>query len=428
MVAAAPLTARSRPLVPPRGRPGGNISYEEYHPYGTTAWWTDPGSTVSQKRYRYTGKEKDEESGLYYHGARYYAPWLARWTSPDPIGLRGGNNRYAYCRANPIGFTDPTGMAPKTYSQGGYEVTVNEDSSLVVQEGDWLSKYSVAIHGDTQHVGDFYRKGEAGYIAVSDPDLITTGETLYYLPDGPQEGVLQLSPDAARVAGDQFENAMEAQLRHLFSTGGSVTFGSWDTGHAHFVVPDANKRDPALLAAVERLDAAARTAEGEIWKDLAPGGERAAAAAGRKAEQLGTTGDLADATRNLIDVLATFPGAGIVYHTLETDEARARAGIGDEDIPMSGVRSERRYHFFPLMSDQEIPWPSVAGQVTSHPFPPGFNQPETGPMQISFWPAGTVNANAHTEFTDLVFVSSAALPMDPTGLTPWAAVVPGGVR
>ncbi len=43
------------------------ISYEEYHPYGTTAYQAY-SSTIkaTAKRYRYTGKERDEESGLYY--------------------------------------------------------------------------------------------------------------------------------------------------------------------------------------------------------------------------------------------------------------------------------------------------------------------------------------------------------------------------
>ena len=63
------------------------ISYEEYHPYGTTAYQSGTGAAeVSLKRYRYTGKERDEETGLYYHGARYYAPWLARWSAADPDG------------------------------------------------------------------------------------------------------------------------------------------------------------------------------------------------------------------------------------------------------------------------------------------------------------------------------------------------------
>ena len=62
------------------------ISYEEYHPYGTTAYQARNAAIRSAaKRYRFTGMERDEESGLEYHGARYYAPWLGRWLSCDPL-------------------------------------------------------------------------------------------------------------------------------------------------------------------------------------------------------------------------------------------------------------------------------------------------------------------------------------------------------
>ncbi|MFD0743119.1 toxin TcdB middle/N-terminal domain-containing protein [Phytohabitans flavus] len=85
------------------------VSYEEYHPYGSTAYQAVRAQTEAPKRYRYTGKERDGETGLYYHGARYYAPWLARWTAPDPAGLVDGPNLYAYARGNPVGLSDPTG-------------------------------------------------------------------------------------------------------------------------------------------------------------------------------------------------------------------------------------------------------------------------------------------------------------------------------
>jgi RHS repeat-associated protein len=92
---------------------GAVISYEEYHPYGTTAYHSASANVdVSPKRYRYTGKEKDEETGLYYHGARYYACWLARWTAADPAGTVDGTCLYAYVRGSPIGLRDPNGMQP----------------------------------------------------------------------------------------------------------------------------------------------------------------------------------------------------------------------------------------------------------------------------------------------------------------------------
>ncbi|WP_437713623.1 RHS repeat-associated core domain-containing protein [Sorangium sp. So ce448] len=94
------------------------IGYEEYHPYGTTAYWSAAsGIEVSQRRYRYTGKEKDEETGLYYHGARYYAPWLGRWTSADPSGIGAdGPNLYAYVRGSPVRLLDPSGKEGKEAS------------------------------------------------------------------------------------------------------------------------------------------------------------------------------------------------------------------------------------------------------------------------------------------------------------------------
>ncbi|MEL7012893.1 MAG: toxin TcdB middle/C-terminal domain-containing protein, partial [Pseudomonadota bacterium] len=50
---------------------GGVISYEEYHPYGTTSYYAvDSTRDVPPKRYRYTGKERDEETGFSYHSAR----------------------------------------------------------------------------------------------------------------------------------------------------------------------------------------------------------------------------------------------------------------------------------------------------------------------------------------------------------------------
>ncbi|MGK7892538.1 MAG: RHS repeat domain-containing protein, partial [Xenococcus sp. (in: cyanobacteria)] len=89
------------------------ISYEEYYPYGSTSYQAvRSGVEVSSKRYRYTGKERDEETGLNYHGARYYALWLGRWSSCDPAGLIDGTNLFRYVRNNPNLWTDTSGNNP----------------------------------------------------------------------------------------------------------------------------------------------------------------------------------------------------------------------------------------------------------------------------------------------------------------------------
>src|SRR5690606_38333638 len=55
------------------------ISQESYLPYGGTAWAASRSAVEADYRtIRYSGKERDA-SGLYYYGARYYAPWLQRW-------------------------------------------------------------------------------------------------------------------------------------------------------------------------------------------------------------------------------------------------------------------------------------------------------------------------------------------------------------
>ena len=65
--------------------------------------------------YKFTGKEIDRESGLYYYGARYYDPVLGRFISADSIVQSPGDpqtlNRYSYCRNNPLLYTDPSGHA-----------------------------------------------------------------------------------------------------------------------------------------------------------------------------------------------------------------------------------------------------------------------------------------------------------------------------
>jgi RHS repeat-associated protein len=123
------------------------ISYEEYTPYGSTAYQAlDKSVKAAAKRYRYTGKERDEETGLAYHGARYYLPWLGRWLSADPIGIGDGVNVYAYCKGNPIILLDENGeTAAGFYTIDGEAI----DSSLVNNiEPDANKVYIVEKDGD----------------------------------------------------------------------------------------------------------------------------------------------------------------------------------------------------------------------------------------------------------------------------------------
>ncbi|MFI9836279.1 SpvB/TcaC N-terminal domain-containing protein [Nonomuraea sp. NPDC051941] len=87
--------------------------YEEYSPYGATTYQARDPQLEEPRRYRHAGRERDVESGLYYYGARYYAPWLARWCSADRTGIEGGMSLYVYAHGNPITFDDPDGSEPE---------------------------------------------------------------------------------------------------------------------------------------------------------------------------------------------------------------------------------------------------------------------------------------------------------------------------
>jgi RHS repeat-associated protein len=78
---------------------------------------SNPGLNAGQPR-KYTGKERDKETGLDYFGARYYGSKIGRFTTVDPVYTWQENltdpqrwNRYSYARNNPLRYVDPDGKA-----------------------------------------------------------------------------------------------------------------------------------------------------------------------------------------------------------------------------------------------------------------------------------------------------------------------------
>ena len=92
----------------------GAVEEEEmFYPYGGERWTSgnDPN------HYKFTGKERDSETGLDYSGARYYGSSLARFITPDAKLMSVRHlmdpqkwNRYAYVHNNPLAFIDPDGL------------------------------------------------------------------------------------------------------------------------------------------------------------------------------------------------------------------------------------------------------------------------------------------------------------------------------
>jgi RHS repeat-associated protein len=118
------------------------ISYEEYSPYGNSTYQAGrSGAEIGLKRYRYTGKERDEESGFTYHGARYCAPWLGRWTACDPK-LFSSDPAKAW-----------SSLMPYAYASGRPTVKVDLDGA----DDDYVSDLHNPIGGRFQAIADDFK-------------------------------------------------------------------------------------------------------------------------------------------------------------------------------------------------------------------------------------------------------------------------------
>ncbi|MGB8323367.1 MAG: RHS repeat-associated core domain-containing protein, partial [Candidatus Acidiferrum sp.] len=108
----------------------GATSYYEQDGLGSVTSLTNAAGTVAQtytydsfgnliastgsliNNFRYTGREFDTETGLYFYRARFYDPAAGRFVREDPAGFEAGLNFYRYAVNNPINFNDPFGLCP----------------------------------------------------------------------------------------------------------------------------------------------------------------------------------------------------------------------------------------------------------------------------------------------------------------------------
>ncbi|KAI9147372.1 toxin [Paramyrothecium foliicola] len=120
--------------APPQGLPGRLIRNQFGNYLGSVTLEVDADAQAvrdqidAPKPYRFMGKEHDEESGLYYYGQRYYAAWIGRWISADPLGFGDGVNVFAFVADNLINHIDPEG-ANKQKASDSEIVQTNQNAA-----------------------------------------------------------------------------------------------------------------------------------------------------------------------------------------------------------------------------------------------------------------------------------------------------------
>ena len=113
------------------------VQFVHYMPFGEM-WYNQQGSAYNE-RYKFTGKERDAETGYDYFGARYYASGNLSWLSVDPHADNYPNiSPYAYAAWNPIKYVDPDGRDNYRYDHKTGDFVLQEKTN---DNFDQIGKY-----------------------------------------------------------------------------------------------------------------------------------------------------------------------------------------------------------------------------------------------------------------------------------------------
>jgi RHS repeat-associated protein len=106
-------TLRDLAAYDPQGTPGQETSLASHRTFDSFGNLVDETNPAVDILFAFTGRDRDEETGLQYHRARYYDPTLGRWLSEDPIGFAAGDPNISRYVINYVtGATDWSGLEP----------------------------------------------------------------------------------------------------------------------------------------------------------------------------------------------------------------------------------------------------------------------------------------------------------------------------
>ena len=135
------------------------VQHIEYVPFGEV--FIEERNNIWDTPYLFNAKEFDEETGLYYYGARYYEPRVSLWISTDPMQEKTSNiTTYAYCINNPVAYIDHDGKFSKKWmaniSRTWYNLWHKQKAGPIIENKDaTTSKFKYTYNTYSVNNGEF---------------------------------------------------------------------------------------------------------------------------------------------------------------------------------------------------------------------------------------------------------------------------------
>ena len=180
--------------------------FDAYLPYGELL--VDEHSSSEDMSYKFNGKEFDEETGLYYYGARYMDPKISMWLGVDPLMEKYTNvSGYVYCIGNPIRFVDPNGCWH--WEKNGNLHADRKDNTKTLAQFLGTSQKNVLQILNRNNI----RTTKGGNIAVRNLSKLSLDKGSLYTVKADLSGtVLEQTPNLNIVAPESTKGAQQDQL------------------------------------------------------------------------------------------------------------------------------------------------------------------------------------------------------------------------
>jgi len=194
---------------------GEEVVHYEYAPYGEVVATEGEDAT----KYKFTGKPLDDETGLYYYGARYYNPFIGRFITPDSIVQAPDNpqtlNRYAYCGNNPVRYIDPKGQS--FWDWAGTLFGLIGGVAKGIFTGDWSTLQAQV----TTLASAFVLSGgnlvvtAAAFLAMNILDTPPGRKTVNWVSNEIFDDAFGMRPRAAYIVGNMVTHAVVASAIYI---------------------------------------------------------------------------------------------------------------------------------------------------------------------------------------------------------------------